>query len=74
MRTWIYGVGHPVGHEQTYKRVYLAHKEAVLRYFAKRRKDLLVMNITEGDGWRELCDFLNVAVPSEPFPKLNQRG
>ena len=73
MRTWIYGVGHPVGHEQTYKRVYLAHNEAVLRYFAKRGKDLLVMNITEGDGWWELCDFLNVATPNEPFPKLNQR-
>ena len=50
MRTWIYGVGHPVGHEQTYKRVFMAHNEAVQNYFSKRRNDLLVMDITEGDG------------------------
>ena len=74
MRTWIYGVGHPVGHGQTYKRVFSAHNEAVQRYFSGRRDDLLVMNITEGDGWRELCRFLDLAAPSEPFPKLNQRG
>jgi hypothetical protein len=26
------------------------------------------MRITEGDGFEELCPFLGVPIPSEPFP------
>ena len=33
---------------------------------------LLVFNV--GDGWEQLCGFLNVAEPTEPFPKTNQRS
>ena len=34
--------------------------------------ELLVYNVRE--GWEPLCSFLDVPVPDEPFPKLNQRG
>ena len=30
---------------------------------------LLEMDLN--DGWGPLCQFLNVLVPSEPFPKVN---
>jgi hypothetical protein len=32
-------------------------------------KRLLVYNVSE--GWKPLCDFLHVEVPSTPFPKSN---
>ena len=35
-------------------------------------ENLLVYSVKE--GWEPLCDFLDVPVPDEPFPRLNQRG
>jgi len=32
---------------------------------------LLVMDITAGDGWRLLCDFLRLPIPDCPFPHAN---
>ena len=29
------------------------------------------MDICAGDGWTQLCDFLDVAVPDVPFPVEN---
>jgi hypothetical protein len=42
-----------------------------IEYFKNRPDDLLVMNICEGDGWDKLCQFLNVDIPSIPFPHKN---
>ncbi|KAF7231914.1 hypothetical protein EG68_10956 [Paragonimus skrjabini miyazakii] len=33
---------------------------------------LLVFQVKE--GWKPLCDFLNVPVPNQPFPKVNERA
>lgn len=43
------------------------HHERVAAYFAGRN-DLLMMNITEGDGWELLCPFLDLPIPDAPFP------
>jgi 3'-phosphoadenosine 5'-phosphosulfate (PAPS) 3'-phosphatase len=43
----------------------------VLDYFKSRPGDLLVMNVTAGEGWEKLCSFLGQAVPEAPFPKAN---
>jgi len=71
MRKWIYGVGHPAGHEAAYKRRYERHNREVLAYFAKRPADLLVLDFAAGDGWEQLCGFLGHAVPADPFPHAN---
>ncbi len=34
--------------------------------------NLLVMDITQGDGWRELCAFLGRPIPDCPFPHANR--
>lgn len=47
------------------------HNEAVKVYFAGR-SDLLVMDITKGDGWPQLCAFLNKPVPDTVFPWENR--
>lgn len=71
MRQWIYGVGHPAGHEATYVGRYERHNREVVEYFAERPDDLVVMRITEGDGWPVLCPFLGLEPPPTPFPRVN---
>lgn len=46
-----------------------AHERRVRSHFAGRRRDLLVMDISAGDGWEVLCPFLGLAVPDLPFPR-----
>jgi len=70
MREWIYGAGSPVGNEDRYRDRFERHNQEVLRYFRDRPDDLLVLRITEGEGWPELCSFLRHPVPDEPFPHL----
>jgi 3'-phosphoadenosine 5'-phosphosulfate (PAPS) 3'-phosphatase len=43
----------------------------VLKYFANRPQDLLIIDVTAGEGWEKLCPFLGKAVPAIPFPKAN---
>jgi hypothetical protein len=45
------------------------HNDEVRQTIAPER--LLVWNVTE--GWGPLCEFLEVPVPSEPFPHVNDR-
>jgi hypothetical protein len=73
MREWIYGVGAPIGHEDVFLDRYRRHNRDVMEHF-KGREDLLVMRITDGDGWRLLCPFLGRAEPEMPFPHSNPAG
>lgn len=50
-----------------FKQAYLRHHKEVYVYFRKR-KDLLIIDFTEGEGWEELCEFLNKKIPNKPFP------
>lgn len=70
MREWIYGAGSPIGNEARYVERFERHNEDVMRHFRDRPGDLLVLRITEGEGWRELCDFLGHEAPPEPFPHM----
>ncbi len=71
MREWIYGVGHPQGHEDVYTTRYEAHNAAVRTYFSDRPGDLLVIDLSEGGNWEKLCPFLGKPVPAQPFPWNN---
>ncbi len=51
---------------------YVEHEAIVRAYFAERPDDLLVLDITGGDGWEPLCEFLGHSVPDAPFPWKNQ--
>jgi len=71
MREWIYGAGSPEGNERIYVDRYERHNREVLEYFRNRQEDLLVMDITQGDGWQKLCPFLGQPLPSTAFPHAN---
>ena len=51
---------------------YLRHNAEVEDYFKGTQK-LLVMDMEAGDGWSELCDFLNIKAPAGPFPQRNRQ-
>jgi hypothetical protein len=76
MREFIYGRGRgsPRGNEAHYLRTYEDHNRRVLDYFSGREEDLLVLRITEGEGWDRLCPFLDEPVPATPFPAANAKG
>jgi hypothetical protein len=71
MREWIYGVGHPAGFEDVYIERYERHNREVREHFADRPGDLLVLDITAGEGWDELSPFLGLATPDVEFPRAN---
>ncbi len=72
MREWIYDVGCPKGNEDRYIKRYEDHSHTVREYFKDRPGDLLVLDLTKGDGWDRLCTFLKKEVPDEPFPHKNK--
>ncbi len=52
---------------------FAAHHARVAAYFAGR-DDLLTFRITEGDGYEQLCPFLGLPIPDEPFPHRHRAG
>ena len=71
MRKMIYGVGFPLGNEDIYKARYEQHNNEVLKYFADRPDDLLVLKITAGEGWEKLAPFLGINM-MDSFPHKNK--
>lgn len=57
--------------KKEFNKSYDKHINGVLSHFKKRNSDLLIIDITKGDGWEKLCPFLKKPYPSVPFPNLN---
>jgi hypothetical protein len=55
--------------EQVMCERYHRHNAEVKEYFKDRPRDLLVMNMSAGDGWYALCGFLRRPLPTTPYPK-----
>jgi hypothetical protein len=72
MLSVVYGV-HQF-HEARLRRVYERHVREVQAYFSARPDDLLVLNITSGEGWEKLCPFLERPLPRAPFPHSASPG
>ncbi len=58
-----------LGHEDL-RTAYEAHNQAVKRTIPESQ--LLLFQVKQ--GWKPLCDFLNVPVPDSPFPNTNNRN
>jgi fructose-1,6-bisphosphatase/inositol monophosphatase family enzyme len=57
--------------EEKFRAGYDRFVAGVMDYFKDRPQDLLVIDVTAGEGWEKLCPFLGKAVPDQPFPKAN---
>jgi len=55
-------------HAGRLKYVYEKHAAEIAEYFKNRPRDLLTLNICQGEGWDKLCPFLNRPVPGTDFP------
>lgn len=51
---------------------YMRHNHAVERYFKDRPQDLLVINVSQPDAMRRLCDFLGREWKGQQVPHLNK--
>lgn len=71
MRRWIYGAGAPQGNEAVYIARFEQHQRDVVSYFRNSADSLLVLRLTEGEGWEALCRFLGCDIPKLPFPHRN---
>lgn len=72
---WLtYGYYRPFGREAAYLSFYERHNEEVRSYFRANGAagQFLELCWEEGDGWAELCSFLNKPMPSIPFPHRNR--
>lgn len=54
-------------------RCYQSYNDRVIEYFSGSDK-LLVLDIEQGDGWEELCAFLNKSIPNIAFPHANKQA
>lgn len=69
-RRKIYGTPFPTDGQAVAR--YERHNAEVKEYFTGRPEDLLVVNWADGDGWKELCEFLGRPVINQPFPHSNK--
>jgi len=65
--------------EKTFSGRY-AEKEYCIKIYNQHIQDVIslvpsdkLLHYRISDGWKPLCDFLNVSVPSDHFPKTNDR-
>lgn len=73
MRRLIYGEAHgaPKDNRAVWIRRYETHNAEVMAYFRDRPESLLVLRITEGEGWEKLCPFLGKRLRKRAFPHAN---
>lgn len=73
--SWIYGDGiTPRKNPLKCMRIYKQHNKEVREYFKSRPGDLLEMDLADGKGWKEICEFLDQPIPRTPFPRSNKSG
>jgi hypothetical protein len=51
---------------------YRRHNREVRAHFAGRPADLLILDVTRGQGYELLCPFLGLPLPEAPFPHWNK--
>lgn len=51
---------------------YIAHNNQVKEYFKHRSDNLLILNVSKPNAYKELCDFLNIKTEKADFPWENK--
>ena len=57
---------------EAWKKEYKEHHTNVKSYFKNRPDDLLLFDLFAGDGWEQLCSFLDMEDPGISFPVENK--
>ena len=68
----IYGIPESLLYDRDlYMRHYEAHNRRVMQHFCSRQHDLLVLNLSEPEPMRVLCEFLGIEFRGQIMPHLN---
>jgi hypothetical protein len=54
-----------------FSEAYDRHMRKIRKRFKTMPERLLIFDITAGEGWQQLCSFLNLPLPSASFPHEN---
>lgn len=71
-RKLAYGFNYPRRNEAEHIELYRKHNDGVREYFKDRSEDFLELCWENGDGFDELCRFLECDVPDVPLPMANK--
>ena len=71
-REIVYGYSMPMENPEHHKEFYKLHNTNVQNYFSGRPSKLLTVCWEKGDGWQQICSFLDIPVPDMPFPHINK--
>lgn len=71
-REAIFGHPYPHGYEEKHIAFYNAHLARTRELFVDRQDQFVELCWEDGQGWDELCAFLNVKAPRKPFPHANR--
>lgn len=71
-RKFTYGFSYPHNHKEKYLKFYNSHNEEVRNFFKGRESNFLEVCWEDGDGFREICSFLDIKNPGLAFPHANK--
>ncbi len=71
-RKLAYGYNYPHSNEKFFIEFYNNHNNQVRNYFKGRENDFIELCWEKGNGWDDLCEFLNVKTPNVPLPHENK--
>lgn len=66
-----YGKQDPAEDREYHLDLYQRHRTEVEAHFHNQQERLLIVCWEQGDGWKELAEFLGTEAPREPFPHAN---
>ncbi len=72
-RSFFFGHEKPFEHKKEYIEVYESHNQEVINLFKDRKNQFLIVCWEKGDGWKQICEFLNKPIPDIPFPHANKK-
>lgn len=76
MREWMFGEYANPSKNLESKNIWLnkyrEHNKNIIDFFNENKKELLIFNVADGDGWDKLCNFLDKKKPDQKFPHKNK--
>ena len=74
-RKMVYGYDWPNEDKEAHIKFYEKHNREVIEFFNMNAPEkLLTVCWEKGEGWNELCNFLEKPIPAIEFPTLNPSG
>ncbi len=71
VRLAVYGT--PLFDREHFRNVFRSHRALVFSQFEGRPGKLLSLNATAGEGWEQLCPFLDKSIPDQPYPHVRTK-